>query len=304
MSDDRLEWFPCYPSKLLGALAAMKPDEGYVYWIVCLRIYETGKPCPDTLDALARRTGLNRRRVSDALDRLFRSGKLVREGDAIMNPFAAEVIAHSHRLHGERVRAGREGASRRWRKTQENQTNEYGKPNAHPIANDAHLHLQLPLESEVPLESESRRSKRRSPRQQIPEDWKPDEKGIAYARERRFDDAKIGMMVRACRDYHIKHGTLIAGEKGLAATWRTWVENEIKFSKPKPQPQWAQQRDDAESYLKSMRERATDGRDNATQADRAAIPGPSVPRIGGDVHSRPMAPRVDPRPIDLHKIDG
>lgn len=93
MEKERLPWFPCYPSKLLGAFAGMRPDEGYVYWIVCLRIYEVGGPCPDTVDALARRSGMNRRRVSDALALSFAAGRLVEVEGGIMNPFAEEVLS-------------------------------------------------------------------------------------------------------------------------------------------------------------------------------------------------------------------
>lgn len=139
---ERLDWFPCYPSKLLGALAAMKPDEGYVYWIVCLRIYEVGGPCRDSLDALARRTGMNKRRVTDALDMSFRVGRLVRDGDGIMNPFAAGVMAETIAFREGRSRAGQKGARQRWQKPKENQSNYDGKAMPLPMANDGHLQLQ------------------------------------------------------------------------------------------------------------------------------------------------------------------
>lgn len=145
MTEERLPWFPCYPAKLLGALAGMKPDEGYVYWIVCLRIYDTGHACRDSIEALSRRTGMNKRRVLEALDLSFKAGRLVRDGDGIMNPFAATVMADAEALRAERVRAGREGASRRWRKTEKNQRSEDGNPKQVPMANDSHLHLQESL---------------------------------------------------------------------------------------------------------------------------------------------------------------
>jgi uncharacterized protein YdaU (DUF1376 family) len=72
------------------------------------------------------------------------------------------------------------------------------------------------------------RSKRHTPRARMPDDWQPDEKGIAYATKFGFsDEAVIGRMARACRDHHRSRGTLIAD---VAATWRRWVENEVKFS--------------------------------------------------------------------------
>ena len=119
----------------------MKPDHGYVYWIVCLRIYEIGGPCLDGLDTLVRRTGLNRRRVSDALDVCFRSGKLVRENGGIMNPFAAEVLADAISLREERKRAGQEGGKRSAEIRKQNQQQEASKAQANGEQNPTHLHL-------------------------------------------------------------------------------------------------------------------------------------------------------------------
>ena len=117
---DELPWFRCFPSKWLGALAAMKQDEGYLYIIVCFRIYEVGGPCADTLDALVLRSHMNKRRVSDLLDKLFRAGKLIRTSTGIMNPFAAEVLAEMEQFRETRSRAGLRGAQQRWKKVSKN----------------------------------------------------------------------------------------------------------------------------------------------------------------------------------------
>jgi hypothetical protein len=151
--DNPLTWVPLYPSKLLGALSGMKPDEGYVYWIVCLRIYETNGPCKDTLEALARRAGMNRRRITAALDPLFRSGRLVREGDGIMNPFSASVLAEARALREERVRAGRAGGFRTAKKREEKQQTEPSKARAPLRLRRTHLQVQ---EQEQRREEDSR----------------------------------------------------------------------------------------------------------------------------------------------------
>ena len=49
---DELPWFRCFPSKWLGALAAMKQGRGYLYIIVCFGMLRVGGRCADTLDAL------------------------------------------------------------------------------------------------------------------------------------------------------------------------------------------------------------------------------------------------------------
>lgn len=78
--------------------------------------------------------------------------------------------------------------------------------------------------------SDDAKPAKRKKRMMMPEDWEPDEKGILFAKQHGFTDTKIRQLVMACRDYHLKHGTLIAGSIGLAATWRTWCNNEIKFT--------------------------------------------------------------------------
>lgn len=139
---ERLPWVPYYPAKLLGALAGMTTDQQLIYQVVLLRIYETWGPCPDTLEALARRCGMNRRRATDALDALFRAGKLHRQGSGIMNPFAVGVMAEAEAFRESRQSAGQKGAARRWQKDKEKQKTPDGTANARAMANDSHLHLQ------------------------------------------------------------------------------------------------------------------------------------------------------------------
>lgn len=225
----RLPWFPCEPTPLLGALAALKPDQQVVYVVVLLRIYEVGGPCPDTLDALSRRTGLNKRRVSDALDHLFRTEKLVRDGAGIMNPKARGVLA---RIKGKREKAshaGQEGAASRWGKDKQDQSAAEASAIATPMAKNAELELDLEEKvSKTPPNGGARARRPRAQRVRMPDSWTPDEAGIAYAAEFGFANrAAVDCMIRACRNYHQKHGTLIAS---FPATWRSWVDNEVKFS--------------------------------------------------------------------------
>lgn len=142
MADERLDWFPCNPAKLLGALGGMKANEGYVYVVVLLRIYEVGGPCLDTLDALAVRTRLNRRIVSDTLDSLFRAGRLVRKDGGIHNPVAEVTLASSRALRAERQRAGSEGGKKSVQKRKENQSPEASKASDLLEQNPTPLQLQ------------------------------------------------------------------------------------------------------------------------------------------------------------------
>ena len=225
MTDDRLPWFQCFPEKWLVALSGMKPDEGYLYLIVCLRIYEAGRACPDTLESLARRSGLNKRRTSDALDKLFRSGKLVREPDGIMNPFAALILAEAKAYREGRARAGQKGGSATAEKRKQNQDQPPSTAMLLPLANGSHLQLQ----EQVQKKDRETRASRRAPRKPISADWKPSQVDLEYAGTCRFEQPDIDRMARAFVNYHQRQGTMIAGAVGLAASWRTWCDNEVRF---------------------------------------------------------------------------
>lgn len=131
--NDRIDWFPCYAGNLLGALHGMPPDEGYLYTIVLLRIYENWGPCRDTIDALTRRTGITRRKTEAALASLISSGRLVQTADGITSPKATAVMSEQER-HFKRMRerastAGKKSAEKRQQNQPAPPTSGSTKPN-------------------------------------------------------------------------------------------------------------------------------------------------------------------------------
>lgn len=66
-------------------------------------------------------------------------------------------------------------------------------------------------------------------RRRVPPDWMPDDRCREYAAERGNTDAQIADLVEQFRDHHGGKGTLFAD---IAAGWRTWVRNDIKFNGP------------------------------------------------------------------------
>lgn len=142
IDDGRLPFFHCYPGKLLGALAGMQPDQQLVYTVVLLRIYEVRGPCPDSVEVLARRISINKRRIADALHPLFVAGKLTQVEGGIMNPFAAKVLAEGQEIHERLARAGARGGARSGQKRKKTQS-----PTPSP-ASAGQQHLDL---DEVPV---------------------------------------------------------------------------------------------------------------------------------------------------------
>ena len=135
-------WFPCYPTKLLGALAQMQPDEGYLYAIILLRIYETWGPISDSVPALARRAGFRTDRTARLLATLIENGKVERTKDGkISNHFAAEIMDQQ----SSKLIAARNlkimAAESRWRKGELNQQNGH----AHAMHSHAERELELEL---------------------------------------------------------------------------------------------------------------------------------------------------------------
>lgn len=148
MNDDRLPWFKCVPTKLLGALNAMEPHEGYTYVVVLLRIYEIGGPCADTEDALIRRTGLTKAKVRDALSRLVANGKLVPTDEGFINPFADAILDARENYIERAKKSGKAGAEKRHGKTQENQGPEGGAPQLFPKGDGSDLDSDRDSDSE------------------------------------------------------------------------------------------------------------------------------------------------------------
>lgn len=196
----------------------MSKDEGWVYWIVCLRIYETNGPCRDTLDAIAHRTKVNRRRVSDILDRLFRTGKLVRVGDGIMNPFAETIITERITRFQEAQSAGKKGAEKRWGKDKQKQRKVDGVPHSHPtqppLGFDAHLHLHTDLEKKVRKKKDTAPAKAVALNDDWPDNYE-DQFWDKFPKGRRHDQAAVyGYLFKLRRD-----GFIDAKKKRQRLTW-------------------------------------------------------------------------------------
>src|SRR5262245_44082632 len=113
-------WFKCFPSKWLNALGGLSTDEGYLYIVVCFRIYDTDGPCRDSVDALVIRTNMTRYRVRRALNRLLKMKKLFRTNNGLMNAVCADVIDERRQLS--KVRA--EVSATYWKKAQQKQQND------------------------------------------------------------------------------------------------------------------------------------------------------------------------------------
>jgi hypothetical protein len=187
--DDRLPWFKCYPTLLIGALTGMKPDVGYVYTFVLLRTYEVGGPCPDTSMVLSRRTGLTIKRVEAAIDWLVEEGKLSRSDAGLVNPFSVKVLNERNQTTKALVSAGKTGGEKSAAKRQVKSINDpkpglksneaSGKPRSTDLDKDSDSELDLGSKEEPP---------RKRVGSSLPKEWTPDQTDYEYA-------AKLGLTI-------------------------------------------------------------------------------------------------------------
>ena len=229
MSNERLPWFKCEHSKLLGALAGMSPAEGYVYVVVLLRIYEVGGPCRDSIGALANRTKYNKRVVLEALDSLFKAGKLERVGaDGIMNPYAAEVLEGTKSLREKRSSAGHEGGKRSAEKSQKKQRPKPSKSSDLPQANPTDLDSDLDKEGSL-FSDENRVLAETKPKS----DWPPDYREQFWSRYPRKEAKKAALkeLDRVKKSGHPPWSVLLGGLQRYAAKVIGKEEQYIKHPK-------------------------------------------------------------------------
>lgn len=119
---ERLPWFKCNPSKLLGAMAGLTADENLVYITILLRIYDTGGPIADDAKRLARRCGMTEKRVREALEGLSEAGKISIEGCIIDSETTHETLQEMEQVKKSAKNAGLVSAERKKEKNKQNQS--------------------------------------------------------------------------------------------------------------------------------------------------------------------------------------
>ncbi len=120
MSATRAPWFKCFPTKLLGALAGMDPDEGHLYVTILLRIYENGGPIKDSAKILSRRCNMTERRASVALASLVESCRVsILDGGLIDSDTTHEYLSEREETLNHAKNAGKASVEKREEKNKE-----------------------------------------------------------------------------------------------------------------------------------------------------------------------------------------
>ena len=110
----RAPWFRCDPSKLIGSLTGMEPEQGYVYTMILMRIYEVGGPIDDDERVLARRTGHTVKKVTEAIQWLVAKDKVQRLETGLLDSCTThEELAYREKSIKDAQNAGNSSSKKR-----------------------------------------------------------------------------------------------------------------------------------------------------------------------------------------------
>ncbi|UYW25882.1 YdaU family protein [Methylorubrum extorquens] len=219
MSSDRLPWFRCGPSALLGALSGLQPDEGLIYVTVLLRIYETGGPITDTARTLARRTGLTERRAGAAIEGLAEAGKITLMGDSRIDSTSTHEELEWQRARSfDAAAAGRiSGTERQKKKTRAKlaaaNSSEKAQQNQRNERTDVERAL---IDREEEKEEESLPQTRATA---LPRSWSPDAEDEAIAAAAGVPPEAVQHEAEQFRDWNHERNFL---SHDWRVSWRKW----------------------------------------------------------------------------------
>lgn len=229
-------WYKRYPSNWLSGVMGLSAEERGVYDTIIDLLYDRGAPIPDDDKELARITGCSSiRRYRAVKARLVSLRKVTVADGLVSNPrFERDLPASEDEAEKFAESGRRSGEVRRRNGERSGQTTPEPPPITQPELFETKGLAEKGLEHtrdqrlETREGSKSGRAKRRAPRAMVRPDWSPNDRDLAYARSKHFDEPKVAEMVRRFVNHHRSRGTLIAD---LAATWETWCDNEVKFTK-------------------------------------------------------------------------
>ena len=219
MSSDRLPWFRCGPSALLGALSGLQPDEGLIYVTVLLRIYETGGPITDTARTLARRTGLTERRAGAAIEGLAEAGKITLTGDnRIDSTSTHEELEWQRARSFDAAAAGRiSGTERQKKKTRAKLASANSSEKAQQNQRNERTDVERALiDREEEKEEESLPQTRAAA---LPRSWSPDAEDEAIAAAAGVPSEAVQHEAEQFRDWNHERNFL---SHDWRVSWRKW----------------------------------------------------------------------------------
>lgn len=220
MSD--MPWIRFFASDWLAGTRGMSAAETGIYITLVATMYERGEPVPEDCARLARLCGASNSTFKAALESLVGEGKIRRVAGGLWN----DRVERESLYRQEKSQAGKQAATARWTKAQQNQqplpasaVQPHGAGNASQKP-DARAGKQEPGGS----------CKSRGMR--LPDDFCP---SLEEAGKTGLSPDEAAREAEKFRDYWISQ----AGQKGVKldwpATWRNWCRNAAE-RRPRPPP--------------------------------------------------------------------
>jgi len=249
-----MKWYRRNPLKFLGGVQGLRSRELAIYTVVLDLIYMHGGSInndPKWISGWISDVGSAACRR--AIDELLERDLLELDGDKLTNQWARkmvllddewsdetddldDIIARKSRAKPTKTKKiSAENEQKTVEKRSKNSSFSDAKPNEinDPTSpsrgrekriekDDNDLHHQSSFLDDV---NEPPKRKRKSV---FPANWKPSETAIKFAIDKGFPQSEALNMGDACRDHHIARGTVFVD---FDAAYRTWVQNQIRFSR-------------------------------------------------------------------------
>lgn len=221
------------------------------YLRFCHQMYRRKGPVLDDERVLARLWKCHPNKVRKLRSDLIEAGKIFATGDGhlsntrVTQELDTRETTRTQRAHAGHIGGTRSGQNRRNSlKTQDadealasSKTNQRREEERREEKKEEPL--SFPFAVAAPIGAAQPRTSARGSR--LPQDWKLDTAGRAYATDRGFNGPQIDRMAeRFANHWHSKTGK-DACKMDWQATWRNWVLNEVERSPPTAQKTvWAQ----------------------------------------------------------------
>jgi uncharacterized protein YdaU (DUF1376 family) len=263
---DRLPWFRCNPSALLGAMAGLQPDESLIYFTILLRIYETGGPIADTARTLSRRTGVSQRKAGDAIESLALAGKIsILSDERIDSSSTHPELLFQRESRADKSGAGKASAEAR---KQRSKIDRIAQGDERVVRFPDQKTLKNQRSESTPVQQMSNKRDREedrlglTPARKTPIDpaLKPDEEDIRVACEMGVAERDLAREAQVFRDLCLENGS-------TSANWRASWRRFLSHYRPSPEGgRPALGRGSREPRLSAAAQRLTDLHDKLSEA--------------------------------------
>lgn len=225
-------WMPFYVADYVAKTLHLTTEEHGAYLLLIAAYWQTERPLADSNQQLAtitKMTGSRWGKMRPALEAFFSVSGGVWRHERIDHE-----LEKAKRISQARSAVGRVGGENSSRKRQAIAAPEL-QAKTNPTNNEQRTEKKEPPlgvpptdllgDTLTPAKGNGHAKPAHKPgRRQLPNDWRPDEAGTAFASAR---DLNLEVELQGFRDHHLARGTLFVR---WDAAWRTWCQKAVSFA--------------------------------------------------------------------------